>query len=90
MTPVSPKVAAIVLNYTGREVTLEALASLTKLDYSDCDLVVVDNGSTDGSYEAIAEAFPDVIQIRTEQNLMASGGMNLGLNWALERDYKQI
>ncbi len=88
--PSPPKVAAIVLNYNGREVTLEALASLSKLDYPDYDLIVVDNGSTDGSYEAIAEAFPGVIQIRTEQNLMAAGGMNLGLRWALERGYDYL
>ena len=86
----SLSVAAIVLNYNGREVTLEALASLTQLNYPNFDLIVVDNGSTDGSYEAIAEAFPDVIQVRTEQNLWASGGMNLGLTWALERDYDYL
>jgi GT2 family glycosyltransferase len=85
-----PKVASVVLNYNGRDVTLEALGSLTQLNYPNYDLIVVDNGSTDGSYEAIAEAFPDVIQVRTEQNLWASGGMNLGLVYALERDYDYL
>ncbi|MDX1501484.1 MAG: glycosyltransferase family 2 protein [Thermoanaerobaculia bacterium] len=83
----SPKVAAIVLNYNGREITLQTLASLSRMSYPSFDLVVVDNGSTDGSYEAVAEAFPDVHQIRVEENRGPARGMNRGLIWAMERDY---
>ncbi len=85
-----PRVAAIVLNYNGRDVTLEALASLGRMDYPACDLVVVDNGSTDGSFQAIAEAFPDVVQIRTEENLGPAGGCNLGMRWAAARGYDYL
>lgn len=85
-----PKVAAIVLNYNGREVTLQALESLTAMDYPAYDVVVVDNGSTDGSYEAVARAFPGVIQVRTEENRGPAGGANLGMRWALARDYDDL
>ena len=85
-----PRVAAIVLNYNGREVTLQALASLSAMDYPAFDLLVVDNGSTDGSYEAIEAAFPDVFQVRTEQNLGPAGGCNLGIRRALERGYDYL
>jgi GT2 family glycosyltransferase len=85
-----PRVAGIVLNYNGREVTLQALASLRRMTYPAFDLVVVDNGSTDGSSEAIAAAFPDVAQVRTEQNLGPAGGCNLGIVWALERGYPYL
>jgi GT2 family glycosyltransferase len=78
-----PRVAAIVLNYNGREVTLQALASLVAMDYPACDLIVVDNGSSDGSYEAVAAAFPRVVQVRTEENLGPAGGANLGMRRAL-------
>lgn len=88
--PASPRVAGIVLNYNGREVTLQALASLRRMTYPACDLLVVDNGSTDGSTEAIAAAFPDVAQVRTEQNLGPAGGCNLGIVWALERGYPYL
>jgi GT2 family glycosyltransferase len=81
----TPRVAAIVLNYNGREVTLQALESLAAMEYPAFDLVVVDNGSTDGSYDAIAAAFPDVVQVRTEENLGPAGGCNLGIRWALEQ-----
>lgn len=89
MSP-APKVAAVVLNYNGREVTLQALASLARMTYPRFDLVVVDNGSTDGSAAAMAEAFPDVVQVRTEANLGPAGGVNLGLEWALARDHDYV
>jgi GT2 family glycosyltransferase len=82
-----PRVAAIALDYNGRDVTLQALASLTAQDYPACDVVVVDNGSTDGSAAAIRAAYPQVTVVRSEQNLGPSGGGNLGFRWALERGY---
>lgn len=86
----TPSVAAVVLNYNGKDVTLEALESLTAMDYPTYHLVVVDNGSTDGSYEAIAERFPQVAQVRTEENLGPAGGANLGIRWALDRGHDYV
>ena len=83
----APRVAAIVLDYNGRDVTLQALASLTAQDYPACDVVVVDNGSSDGSEAAIRAAYPGVAVVRSEQNLGPSGGGNLGFRWALEHGY---
>jgi hypothetical protein len=85
-----PSVAAIVLNYNGLEVTLQALESLVAMTYESFDVVVADNGSTDGSGEAVAEAFPQVYQVRTEDNLGPAGGLNLGIRWAMERDYDYL
>jgi len=86
----SPSVAAIVLNYNGREVTLQALESLTKMTYPNYDVVVVDNGSTDDSFQAVEEAFPQVFQVRTEINKGAASGCNLGIRWAMEREYDYL
>ncbi len=86
----SPRVAAIVLNYNGRDVTLQALSSLTAMTYTAYDVVVIDNGSTDGSFDAVAEAFPRVRQLRTEENLGAAGGCNLGIRWAMENGYDYL
>ena len=80
-----PRVAAVVLAYNGRDVTLQSLASLRRMTYGAWDLVVVDNGSTDGSAEAIAAAFPEVRVLRTETNLGPAGGANLGIRWALDQ-----
>lgn len=82
-----PRVAAIVLNYNGKKVTLESLESLLAMSYPAFDIVVVDNGSTDGSYGAVAEAFPQVAQVQVADNRGISYGMNFGLRWVLERPY---
>ncbi|MEM7234345.1 MAG: glycosyltransferase family 2 protein, partial [Planctomycetota bacterium] len=46
------------------------------------EVIVVDNGSHDGSAEAVEEHFPDVIVIRQEKNLGFSGGVNCGFDAA--------
>lgn len=86
----NPRIAAIVLNYNGKDVTLQALDSLVKMTWPAYDVVVADNGSTDGSGEAIAAAFPQVHQVRTEDNLGPAGGLNLGMAWAMERGYDYL
>jgi GT2 family glycosyltransferase len=69
-----------VLNWNGREDTLRCLASLR-----DMPVVVADNGSTDGSVEAIRAAFPDVDVVENGANLGFSGGNNAAIRRALER-----
>ncbi len=86
----APSVAALVLNYNGREVTLQTLASLRAMTYPACTPVLIDNGSSDGSSEAVAAAFPDVEQVRVEVNEGPAAGVNAGLEWGLERDFDYL
>lgn len=48
-----PKVAIIVLNWNGWRDTIECLESLQRLTYPNYQIIIVDNGSTDGSVEQI-------------------------------------
>ena len=48
-----PKVAIIILNWNGWKDTIECLESLQRLTYPNYQIIVVDNGSTDGSIEKI-------------------------------------
>lgn len=75
---------AIVLSWNGREDTLRCLDSLSRVDHPDLGIVCVDNGSTDGSSQAVRERFPSVVLIEAGANLGYSGGNNLGLRYALE------
>ncbi len=82
-----PSVAALVLNYNGKDLTLDTVASLLAMTYPACEVVVVDNASTDGSYEAVKEAFPDVTQVQVEVNQGPASGMNAGLRYVMEQGF---
>src|SRR5205823_9129858 len=70
--PLVVKLAAVVLNWNGGDDTLAALESLDGIE-----TVCVDNGSDDGSPDAIAARFPGVELIRTGVNLGLPGGNNV-------------
>ena len=73
-SPTHPFVSIIILNFNGADLTVPCLESLRNLNYSNYELLVVDNGSTDRSAERIAEGFPEVHLVRQEQNLGFVGG----------------
>lgn len=50
-----PKVSIIILNWNGWKDTIECLESLYQIDYPNYDVILVDNGSCDGSVEKIRE-----------------------------------
>jgi len=79
------RVAVVVLSWNGRDDTLRCLSSLAQVAYARLDVVVVDNGSSDGSAEAVEAGFPDAVVIRTGRNAGFSGGVNAGIAAALER-----
>src|SRR5579863_8615618 len=78
-----PKVSVIVLNWNGGNDTVGCLSSLQRLNYENCSVIVIDNGSTDDSPALIREAFPDVELLETGQNLGFAGGCNVGIRRAL-------
>ena len=64
-----PKVAVVVISYDTRDLLLECLTSIfDSATGDDIEVVVVDNASRDGSYEAVCEAYPQVRAIRNETN----------------------
>lgn len=81
----NPAITCIVLNWNGHQDTLACLESLRAVSYPGFSVLVVDNGSTDGSVAAIREAFPGVELIETGENLGFAAGNNVGLRHALDR-----
>ena len=86
----TPLTYVIVLNWNGRDDTLECLASLRDSAGPSVCILVVDNGSVDGSQEAIRREHPGVTLLETGSNLRFAGGNNAGIRFALERGAEQI
>ena len=78
-------VTVIVLNWNGKELTIKCIESLKKVNYSNINILVVDNGSTDGSVDTLKEKFPEVSILALENNLGYAGGNNRGFD-SLEAD----
>ena len=81
----NPLVATVILNTNRREDTLECLRSLQASTYAHRHDIVLDNGSTDGSAEAVTAAFPCVEVILLQENLGYAGNNNAGIRAALAR-----
>ncbi len=81
----SPKIAIIVLNWNGVQDTLACLESLKKLTYPNFEVIVVDNGSTDGSITAIGSRFSEHLLIENQINFGFAEGNNIGLRTAMQR-----
>ena len=80
----------LVLNWNNGKVTNECLASLQGLVYDDFRVIVLDNGSTDGSVECIRERFPDVEIMELGENLGFAKGNNAGIRAALARGAEYV
>lgn len=86
-----PSVAVIILNWNGLDDTLACLHSVSQIRYEALNIIVVDNGSTDGSAEAIRTAYPDIQLIENTSNLGFAEGNNVGLRRVLDSaDYVML
>lgn len=85
-----PKVSIIILNWNGKNDTVECIDSLKNVHYEKYDIIVVDNGSSDDSADFLEKKYPSVKIIRNKENLGFTGGNNVGIKMALERGAEYI
>lgn len=77
------RVAIIIVNWNGRDDTLACLHSLRSLTYPNTEVILVDNGSSDGSVESVQHRHPEVTVLAQRENLRFAGGNNEGIRHAL-------
>jgi len=77
-----------VLNWNGRDLTLDCLFSLEKITYPNVKVYVIDNGSSDNSVTAIRNQFPDYEIIELPENYGFARGNNAGFELVKQKaDY---
>jgi GT2 family glycosyltransferase len=85
-----PSVYIIVLTWNGWKDTEECLRSLRPVIEDGMCVLVVDNGSTDGTPDKVREAFPRVEVVENGRNLGFPGGNNAGMRKALSRGAEYV
>lgn len=86
----APKIFIVILNWNGGQVLLPCLRSVFSLTYTNFEVVVVDNASTDGSFESARSHFSRAHFIRNEKNVGFAAGMNIGMKFALSRGARYV
>jgi GT2 family glycosyltransferase len=84
------KTAVIVLNWNSREMTAECIGSLLRMRGGDYQVLVVDNGSRDGSVEYLRREFPRVAVLPQKRNLGFAAGCNVGIKEGLKQGAKYV
>lgn len=80
-----PKIGIIILNWNNYKVTKECLSSLLRIEtYRNKEIILVDNGSVDGSPQRLEKDFSQLTYIYNKKNLGFSAGNNVGIRYALE------
>lgn len=78
-----PTVVVVILNFCQEELTRDCLESLKRTDYPGLEVLLVDNGSPDGSGRRLRDAFPTISYLQNGANRGFTGGNNAGFEWAL-------
>ena len=84
-----PEILTIVVTYNAMKWLDRCLGSLSESEVPT-DVIVIDNGSVDGTCEYIAGNYPDVLLTRSEENLGFGKANNVGFRYALEHQYRYV
>lgn len=77
-----PLVSIIILNYNAGQLLIDCVDSILKTNYSNFEVIVVDNASKDHSHYRCKERFPSIILIENKDNLGYCEGNNVGIRTA--------
>jgi GT2 family glycosyltransferase len=78
-----PKVSIVILNWNGLEDTTECLRSVMDLEYDHREVLLVDNGSSDGSVKTLRSLFPSITILENKENVGFARANNQAIEYAL-------
>lgn len=82
------KIAIVILNYLNDKDTIECVTSIQNMNYPICGIVIVDNCSTNGSFNRLKQRYAKNTNITLLQNKINQGfarGNNLGILYAKKK-----
>src|SRR3978361_1681037 len=82
----NPLISIITVNYNNTNVTADLLRSILHLKYSNIEVIVVDNDSSENPFEQLKKIISSAQIILSTKNLGFAGGNNLGIK-AAKGDY---
>ena len=86
----TPAVALLVPVHNNKEDTREFLDSMKRVSYPSYKVIIIDDGSTDGTGEMMEQEFPEVILLHGDGNLWWTGAINEGIKKAVEMGFKYV
>jgi len=90
MSKEQPLVFSITPSFNAKQQTLHFIADMKRQSYKNLVVVIVDDGSSDGTAEAIAEQYPEVVVLSGTGSLWWSGSTNLGVEYACSKNADYI
>lgn len=86
------KVAAVVVTYNRKKLLSENIGALLKQSYKDCVIIIIDNNSSDGTYELLKPLIDQgkIKYYNTGKNLGGAGGFQYGIKIAAQSGYEYI
>ncbi|BAI62002.1 putative glycosyltransferase [Methanocella paludicola SANAE] len=85
-----PKVIILILNWNGKSDTIDCIESLKAVDYPNYYILLIDNGSTDGSVELFKNKYPGIEIIQNKKNLGFAEGNNSGIRYVYDNNYEYL
>ena len=82
MTQNKPLISIVILNYNAGKLLIDCVDSITKSNYQNIEIILVDNISHDGSHLQCKKQFSDIILIENKENLGYCEGNNVGIRIA--------
>ena len=76
-----PTVLIVIINWNGKDALLECLASIKKLNYpkDNYEVLVIDNGSSDGYQASVSRIYPEVHLLENRENIGYAKAINQGV-----------
>lgn len=85
-----PRIACIILNWNGGATIRSCVESVHSSAGVQVQILVVDNGSVDGSLDECQQLYSDIHIMSLENNVGLAAARNIGIRWAIERGFPLV